>query len=252
LQALVTANAAMSEKEPNNTPDQAMLIQAGAVGGQLHDKADVDRFAIQMKKGESLQARVWAKRLGMSLDAQLKVEGPDGTLIRLADDQSEKMPDPELIWTAAVEGKHILTVEDLFHQGGFDKGYVLEISSPQPDFEVSLADAKPLVLEAGKSLSLKATVKRLQGERQPLVVRVSHLPPGVLATEKEVPEKGGEVELTLTAASNAPASGQTIGVEVWTKQAPLLFRSAIAPLRGENQRGISALDHSDRLWLTVK
>jgi hypothetical protein len=253
LQVVVTARPAAVEKEPNNKRDQATALQAGgAVGGRITDKADVDRFAIPMKKGEKLQARLFAKRIGMPLDALLKVEAPDGRLLTSADDESEQRPDPVVTWTAAVDGPHHLVVEDLFHQGGADKAYVIEVSAPSPGFEVTLADAKPVVIEAGKSVSLKATVKLLNGFKEPLVARVANLPPGVAAPDVAVPEKGGEVEIKLQAATNAPRGGQPVQVEIWSRNAPFASRPAIAPLRGENKRGTSPLDDTPQVWLTVK
>lgn len=253
IQVPVTAKPAAVEKEPNNTREQATALQpGGAIGGRISDKADLDRFAIPMKKGEKLQARLFSRRIGITLDALLKIEAPDGKLLTSADDESEQRPDPVVTWTAAADGPHHLVVEDLFHQGGADKAYVIEVSVPAPGFEVSLADAKPVIIEAGKSVSLKATVRLLNGFKEPLVARVANLPPGVAAPEVAVPEKGGEVEVKLHAASNAPRAGQPVQVEIWTKSQPFSSKPAAAQLRGENKRGTSLLDETSQVWLTVK
>lgn len=252
IQVLVTTKPAGIEKEPNNTKEQATPIQVGVVGGRISDKADVDRFSVTMKKGDKLQARVLSKRLGLPLDALLKIEGPDGKLITSADDQSEQMPDPQAVWTAAVDGAHQIIVEDLFHQGGSDKAYVLEISAPTPAYEVTLADAKPITLAAGKTVSVKATVKLLNGFKEPLVTRVANLPAGVFAADVSVPEKGGEVEIKLQAAANAAPSGQPISISIWTKAEAAVMQTAKGPLRGESLRGTSLLDSSSQIWLTVK
>jgi hypothetical protein len=252
IQVLITAKPAGIEKEPNNTKEQATPIQVGAIGGRIADKSDVDRFAITMKKGEKLHARIFAKRLGIPFDALLKIEGPDGKLITSADDESEQRPDPNAVWTAAVDGPHVIVVEDLFHQGGAEKSYVLDVAAPAPAFEVTLADAKPITLEAGKTASLKATVKLLNSFKGPLIARVANLPSGVSAAEVAVPEKGGEVEIKLQAATNAVKSGQALQIEIWTKDAPIVSKPATAPLRGENKRGSSQLDETNQVWLTVR
>ncbi len=252
IQTLITAKPATIEKEPNNTKEQVTPMQVGAIAGRISDKADVDRFAITMKKGDKLQARVLSKRLGLPLDALLKIEGPDGKLITSADDQSEQMPDPQAVWTAAVDGAHQVVVEDLFHQGGSDKAYVLEISPPASAYEVTLADAKPITLSAGKTVSVKATVKLLNGFKEPLLVRVANLPAGVHATEVSVPEKGGEVEIKLQAATNAASGGQAISITAWTKAEAAVMQTAKGSLRGESLRGTSLLDSSFQIWLTVK
>lgn len=252
LQVVLSAKPAQLEKEPNNTSDKATPVQIGTVAGRIADKADVDRLAVTLKKGEKLQARLFSKRLGLPLDAMLKVEGPDGKLITSVDDQSEQQPDPLIVWTAAMDGPHQVIVEDLFHQGGADKAYVVELATPQPAFEVSLADAKPLVLPVGKTVSVKATVKLLNGFKEPLVARVANLPAGVHAAEVVVPEKGGEVEIKLQAAANASLANQAIQIGVWTKSDPANVKYAKGPLRGENRRGSSLLDDASLIWLTVK
>jgi hypothetical protein len=162
------------------------------------------------------------------------------------------MPDPVAVWTAAVEGLHQVIVDDLFHQGGGDKAYVLEIMPPVPAYEATLADAKPVTLSLGKTVSVKTTVKMLNVFKEPLVVRVANLPPGVHAAEVPVPEKGGEVEIKLQAASNAPPGGQAIQIGVWTKAEAAGMQTAKGPLRGESLRGTSLLDGSSQIWLTVK
>lgn len=252
LQVALTAKPVQLEKEPNNSKDKATPVQVGTFAGRLMDKSDVDRFAVTMKKGEKLQARVFSKRLGLPLDALLKIEGPDGKLITSVDDHSEQMPDPVAVWTAAVDGPHQVVIEDLFHQGGPDKAYVVELSVPAPAFEVTVADAKPILLAAGKAVSLKATIKPLNGFKEPLVARVANLPAGVHAAEVAVPEKGGEVEIKLLAAANAPAGSQAIQIGVWTKAEAANVKFAKAPLRGENKRGSSLLDDTSLIWLTVK
>jgi hypothetical protein len=252
IQVLATEKPATLEKEPNQTRETATPVQPGAFAGFIADKADVDRFSIPMKKGDKLQARLFAKRIGIPLDAQLKVEAPDGKLMTSSDDESDQRPDPVVTWTASVDGAHFVVVEDLFHQGGPDKGYVVELSAPAPALEATLADAKPLTLQAGKTASLKVTVKRLNSHKEPLTARIANLPPGVTATEVPVPEKGGEVEIKLQAATNAPPSSQAIQVEIWTQSTPAQSTPATAPLRGENRRGTSQLDETPLIWLTVR
>ncbi len=253
IQVFLSEKAATVEKEPNNSNDKATPVQAGAaVGGRVADKADVDRYSVTMKKDDKLQARVFAKRLGIPLDALLKIEGPDGKLITSSDDESEQRPDPQAVWTAAADGVHIIVVEDLFHRGGDDKSYVLAVNPPVSEAEVSLPDAKPLLIEAGKTVSVKATVKPVKGSKEAYVLRLSNLPAGVFADAVEVPEKGGEVELKLQAATNAPPANQPLRIELWTKAAPFTSKPASGALRGENKRGTSLLDETSEVWLTVK
>lgn len=252
IQVLTTEGAVGVEKEPNNTREQATPMALGAMGGVLSDKTDVDRYAVTMKRGDRFQATVWSKQLGLPLDGLLKIEAPDGKQITMQDDQGP-VPDPMAQFGANEDGVYQVIVEDLFKRGGEAMGYVLEVVRPKPEFEAKLADAKPVLLEAGKSATLKVTVTRKNGYKEPLMVRVGNLPLGVYAEDTEVPEKGGgAVDIKLQAAANAQAASRQIYVTVWNKAEAPLMQKAQAPLRGETMRGTSLLDFTDMLWLTVK
>lgn len=242
--------AAQPEKEPNEERDQATPVKAGVIGGQITGREDTDRFAIEMKKGEKLQASVWARRLGLPLDAMLVIEDPAGKVLSTVHDTGDEA-DPAATWTAAMDGAHQIVVRDQFGLGEPDGFYVLEVGPARPGFTVTLADAKAPALAPGKSVTVKAAVKLLNGFMEPLVARVSGLPPGVHAPEVAVPEKGGEVELKLHAAANAQAGGGFIQVQVWTAGENARATSATAPLRGDDKRGSSLLDETDALWLQV-
>lgn len=251
LQVRVAASPPQAEKEPNEKSEQATAIQPGVVAGLIASRGDLDRFAVTLKKGDKLQASLWARRLGLPLDAALRVEDPTGKVLSEVADVGEEA-DPTLSWTAAVDGVHQIVVTDQFQLGEPDGHYVLEIGPAQPAVEALLADAKPITLERGKTASLKLTVKRLNGHKEPLVVRVAGLPAGVHAAEVTVPEKGGEIELKLQAAANAPAGGSIVRLQVWSTGDSPRVQPVLAPLRGEDRRGTSLLDHAETLWLQVR
>jgi hypothetical protein len=106
-------------------------------------------------------------------------------------------------------------------------------------------------LENGKTLVLKAKTTFLNGWKEPLVVRLAGLPEGVFATEVAVPEKGGDFDIPLQAASNAPAATSVAWASIWTKATPPVLLGALYPLRGELRRGVSQSDFARDLWVTV-
>jgi hypothetical protein len=112
-----------------------------------------------------------------------------------------------------------------------------------------------MVVEAGKTVEIKAKLKRVNGYAGELIARVHGLPPGVSCSDVAAPAKNGEeFTLTLQVAQNAARSNGPISVALWTKstkEQPAISRTALFDLRGENRRGTSALDMTDRLWLTV-
>ncbi len=251
VQVLATGKPATLEKEPNNSADQATPVEIGTVAGLISAKTDVDRFVVTQKKGEKLQARLYAQDLGLPLDATLRVEGPDGKVLISSIDQGAQA-DPGVSWTAAADGPHQIIVEDQFHRGGPHHHYLLEIGLPTPTYAVTLPERKPVLLEAGKTVGVKINVKPLLGFKGPLVARVSGLPAGVHAADVAVPVKGGDIEIKLQAASNAPAATQPITFQVWTTAEPATQVTADYPLHGEEVRGTTLKDRASWLWLRVR
>lgn len=253
IQVLGTDKPALLEKEPNNTRDQATpLPQPGAIAGIISGKGDLDRFSIPMKKGDKFQARLYSQELGLPLDATLQIEGPDGKSLTSAIDQRDQA-DPFAVWTAGSDGVYQILVEDQFHRGGPDHRYVLDVGPLVPTCAITLPERKPVTLAPGKTLGIKVNVVLRSGFKQPLIARVSGLPVGVHAADVPVPEKGGDIEIKLQAATNAPVSTQPISIQLWTTQEPLTQITADYPLRTEEEaRGTSLLDRSSLIWLQVR
>lgn len=252
IQVVATTSVPVTEKEPNDKTTEATIVGLPCVaGGTIIKAGDIDRFSFQAKKGERILVRVRSKALGMPLDSSLRIEASDGKVLASNDDQGES-PDPMASFTAAADGTYQAVVTDQFNQGGEMHGYVVEIGSEPPDFEVSLTSKDAIVLAAGKTAEVTGKVKRIGGFTGPLIASVSGLPTGVLAETAVVDEKKGEVKITLTAAQNAAAANVPITLSIFAKDAkPPLHRTATFALRGENKRGTSLLDDSDQIWLTV-
>ncbi|MDZ4288581.1 MAG: hypothetical protein U0984_11515 [Prosthecobacter sp.] len=252
VQVIAADKPGLMEKEPNQEVAQATPMKVGdSIGGHIADKDAMDRYALTVKKGDRVSLRLFARRIGSPLDAVLEVFNAEGKSLVSVDDVGDNS-DPESVWTAPADGVFQVVVRDRFGHGGEAFAYVLQAVAPAAEFSVKLADGKALVLEAGKTVSLKATVKITGDAKTPLVCRMAQLPPGVFAAEVAVPEKGGEVEVKLQAAIEAPDFQGPIGLTVWTKAEPNHFKEGRYPLRGENLRGTSLLDEAEPLWLTVK
>lgn len=221
------------------------------IAGQLGKAGAEAAYRIGMKKGERLQARFWSRSLGLGVEGDLVVNNPSGQQVAANANPADVFQEPSVAWTAAVDGDHTLVVRDLFRRGGEGCEFVLEIAAPLPGFTVELADGKPVRLDTGKTAVLKAKATFVNGWKEPLVARVSGLPDGVVAAEVAVPEKGGDFDITLMAAANAPASTSAAWVSVWTKAVPPVLVGTAYPLRGELRRGNSQSDFARDLWVTV-
>jgi hypothetical protein len=240
----------LSHGGPLIRPVEGKLVPPGVYGGLL--ARGEERHEIEMQKGERMEARVWAQVLGSPLDAALRVLGPDGKELANVDDH-EGGADPLVTWTAAVDGGHALIVSDVLGGDGFERPYVLSVGEPRPWVRAVFADPKPLVLESGKSVKVKVNVKRSGEHEAGLELRLEDLPEGVEAAAVEVPEKGGEVEVELTAAGEAvPFNGPIRAVVRVPGEGGRVEAVASAPLRGDLARGTSLLDEARWLWLTVR
>jgi hypothetical protein len=220
-------------------------------GGRLAAPGASAVYRIPMKKGERLQARFWSRSIRLGLDGDLLVKNPAGEQVAANANPADVFQEPTVVWTAAVDGDHTLVVRDLFQKGGPGAEFVLEIAAPAPAYTVEIADGKPVRLDAGKTLVLKAKATFLNGWKEPLLVRLAGLPEGVFAPEVAVPEKGGDFDITLHAASNAPAATAVAWASVWTKATPPVLVGTVYPLRGELRRGTSESDFARDLWVTV-
>jgi len=249
LQALAGNSTVMLEREPNDLREKATPVTSGLISGAIGGREDADRFVVQMKKGEILQVRVWSKELGLPLDATLRVEGPDGTVLVATDDNGEA-PDPVVNVTASQDGPHWVLVLDTLQRGGTDHRYVLQLKKPEPEVDVVLDSVKPINLAPGGMASIKGKISR-RNQAKPLVARVANLPPGVHAPDVEIAEAEVEFEIKLKAAANAPRANQSFQVELWGKDDPPYILPTAGPMRGDALRGTSLKDSTGTMWLTV-
>jgi hypothetical protein len=244
-------------KHPIKTTPEATLEKPAVVappfvtGGRLPAPGTVAAYRIPMKKGERLQARFWSRSLGLGVDGDLAVKNPAGEQVAASPNTADVFQEPAMTWTAATDGDYLLTARDLFQRGGPEAEFVLELAAPAPGYTVEVVDGKPVRLEAGKTGVLKAKATFVNGWKEPLALRLAGLPEGVFAPEVSVPEKGGDFDIPLQAASNAPAATAVVWASVWTKGTPPSFLGLAHPLRGELRRGTSQSDFARDLWVTV-
>ena len=254
VQVVVTDTPVLREVEPNNELAHPMpLALPSCVAGRIDKAGDVDRFSFQAKKGSHYTFRLLAKALGLPLDALLVVcDSEDKELAR--NDDATEGDDPLLSWKAPADGVFQIKVTDLFNRGGEADEYVLMLGLEEPSFAASITSKPPLSVEAGKSVELKATLKRTASFSGDLMATLHGLPPGVTADVVPAPAKNGDFTVVLKAASNAVSSNGPVQLVVSTKgdKDPLISHTATLDLRGDIRRGTSLLDQTDYVWLTVQ
>ena len=251
LTAVVTTPV-VAETEPNNESAKAPLLTLPCtVSAAIAASKDEDKYRFTAKKGDAIVFRVHAFRLHSPLDAVLKIEDAQGKVLKEADDEKEGEFDPSISFKAPADGEFIAAVTDRFSRCGWSFIYALECGPAQPRLTATL-DANGYKLEAGKTVDAKVTVKAVGDFKGKISVKAEGLPAGVTAKDVEVPAKGGEAKLTLTASADAITASQpfTVIVASSAPDAPVSTHATF-DLRGVEPRGDRLINEDTRAWLTL-
>jgi hypothetical protein len=225
------------------------LAAPAAVTGFLRTAGEQDAYRFAAKKGERVTVEASAAALASPMDAVLRLQDDSGKELAANDDERGQAGDARLEWTAPADGVYRVVVTDLYGNGGTEYVYRLALSVPAPRI-VATADADEYRVAPGKSVSVKLNVSRQGGYAAGLVAVASGLPAGVTATSADVPDKGGDLTLTFTAAADArPAAGPIRVMLLGTDPAHPVAWVACATLRKEASQEL--IPRTDALWLTV-
>lgn len=220
-----------------------------AITGRIERPGEEDMFRFAAKKGDALTIAVTAAAIASPMDAVLCLQDDSGKELAVNDDSRGQAGDARLDWTAPDDGVYRAVVTDLYGNGGDEHVYRLALRALVPGITAT-TDADEYRLAPGKSAALKLAVSRQNGYAAGLMAVVAGLPAGVTATSAEVPDKGGEVTLTLTAAADAkPAAGLIRVLVLGTDPFRPVAWVASCNLRKEASQELIA--RTDALWLTV-
>lgn len=220
-----------------------------AITGRIERPGEEDVFRFAAKKGNALAIGVSAAAVASPMDAVLRLQDDAGKELAANDDSRGQAGNARLDWTAPADGVYRAVVTDLYGNGGDEYVYRLALRTPVPGITAT-TDAEEYRVTPGKTVAIKVTVARQNGYAAGLVAVVVGLPTGVTATSAEVPDKGGEVALTLTAAADAkPATGPVRVMVLGTDAARPVAWVGSCNLRKEASQELIA--RTDALWLTV-
>lgn len=125
----VPAGKLVTEKEPNNGFREAQAVGAGVfIRGALESPNDVDVIQLEVSAGKTLEAEVFAERLGSTLDASLTLFDPSGAILEFNDDQHGK--DPFVAHKFAKAGKCLIAVTSVNEKAGKTHHYLLSVRIP--------------------------------------------------------------------------------------------------------------------------
>jgi hypothetical protein len=206
-------------KKPAAVSEPKTLTISAPRPGSIHKPGEQDIFTFTAKKGDDLAIAVRAQSIRSPLDATLRVEDSDGKILTQTDDGDNL--DPALRWKAPKDGDFKLVVSDRFHAGSADHRYEITLKPFVPTLTATL-DTHAYLVESGKTAEVKLTVKTNGTFAGKIQARAVQLPAGVTADPVDVPAKGGEIKLTLKAATEAVASQAPFAVELITSTPDVL------------------------------
>lgn len=223
--------------------------------GTICPAGDEDKYTVNLKKDEFVEARVNATDFGSPLDPWIAIRNAEDKEV-IRNDDTEGSRDARLEWKVPADGKYSVLVGSLTHQGSESWRYSLRISEAKPDYSASAA-ANSFVIEPSGTNEVKLTTKRLRGFTNELSIAFENLPEGVTAEPVKAPGNSSEVTLKLI-SRDAPAFNGPVRI-VLKDNATSEEKAATFEMvsRGENNgvpQGYSKLlvERTDQLWLTVR
>lgn len=229
----------VSEKEPNNTPQQAQLVTAPCTFcGQFFPQRDVDFVRFEAKKGQVFSIDVTSHQLGLECDPTLslmkvvknekgeetitditQVDDPQDRATRIGADFDYSTDDPSYRFTVPEDAVYQVMIRDQFGDGraNADYVYMLSIRPLAPDFRLAaisetpffgqrnanLSDPSSAVVMKGGSAAVEVTVNRTDDFKGEVAISVEGLPSGVTCSGAVAGGDTRTVSLVLIAAENA-------------------------------------------------
>ncbi len=165
-----------------------------------------ERFAFDVKTGDTLVFEVRAQRFGSPVDSLVRVVDTLGNQVAANDDYnfpgSHYSKDSYLSHEFKDAGRYFVEIRNLWKTTGEDFPYQLLVRPPQPRVELEL-EMDSRYLYAGAPASVKVKVLRHDGYKDPVRIEVKGLPPGFTADPLEVPTGKDEGDLVFHVPADA-------------------------------------------------
>ena len=192
---------------------QSIALPCG-INGRIGTVGDVDCFSFDAKKGERYSFEVFARRVGSSLDSQLRIIDLKGNQLQLSDDMrlgKRNYADSWIEnWTAPADGKTILEIRDLHLRGGPSYVYFVQITRSEPFFSL-FVDTDKTAVSPGTTGVVFVRAEKKNGFDREIQLVVTGLPPGVKAhCGRILAGKGVDGCIVFEADGNANPVAQNI------------------------------------------
>ena len=169
-----------------------------SVTGRLALPRQVDRYQLNLTKGQKLLISAEGRELDFPVVPVLNLIDPAGAVVATFEDASPKKL-ALISFTVPKDGQYELTIRDRHRLGGERHFYQLTARLDEPDFELT-ASAETLVIPHDKPAELTVNVVRRGSGVGPITISAAGLPEGVTADEVVSETKGdsaAKVKLTF-------------------------------------------------------
>lgn len=213
-------------EQPNNERDVAQGVAIPTtIAGRMESEADIDVYAFDAVKGESISLYVRARRCLSGLDSIIRILNADGRQLSENDDLKVlgrmTVQDSGIEnWTVPADGRYFVEIRDVHLRGGEEFVYLLEMQKALPSFELVL-DSDKTWLTPGTSAAVFARIVRKNGFAGGVQLHVDGLPDGVTAEcGRILPGTGVDGCIILTAGPDAKMSCGNIVVSGTSEAEP--------------------------------
>jgi hypothetical protein len=192
------------EVEPNDTGDKANPASAPSfMNGRVQSPGDVDCWSVELAGGKAMQFDARVSQLGSPLALMLTIRDSSGKQLLQTDATTVGSVDVSVVFMPPADGKYLIEIGERFaRRGGAEFAYRIQISEPQPDFQLYMPDV--LAVDVGGQKNIEVAIERRGELKLPLGLHLDGLPPGVTCDDIQVQSGMGKATLTLKAAGDAP------------------------------------------------
>lgn len=244
----VSDGAEVAEAAAGSAPHKA----PAAITGTIAKPGEEDTYTFRATKGARLAINARSLAPTYALDPALRVTDAAGK--QLAADDGAGTGSAKAEWAAPADGEYRVTVGDLFQKGGPELHYRLDVRPVTPSVSATVP-ADSMALAPGKSATVKVTIARKNGHMEKLAVSAVGLPEGVTAAPVAVPDKAGDVTLTIAAAADAkPANGpfRVVLTSPGGDPAKPIATATVTLVKAtEKAPALPWIEQTADLWLTV-
>src|SRR5207248_2282110 len=208
-------------------PADRPLAPPFSATGRLEKRGATDHYPVVVKKGQAIAVQVRSSSLDLPVAPVARVLGADG--VQLARGEPGRVGGETAVsFAPAADGTVTVEVRDLYAAGGPRSAYLLRVTPPEPDYDLTVS-ADRFAVPPGKSIGIPVKVTRKNGFAKPVEVVAEGLPEGVRFEVKPPAGKADPNTITLTLAAEKPASGafRLVGR---VKDEPAFTRTARTPL----------------------